>query len=95
MGDTKPFSCQLYPLSFNPKTSAFFFDADCPLMPEYHRQLQDEASEASAHLAMMSAELKRLARVDPGFLRKNFRIDKDYFDLEPLKPKALPKDDTP
>ena len=95
LGDAKPFSCQLYPLSFNPKTNAFLFDADCPLMPEYQRQLQDEGSEASAHLGLMSSELKRLAKADPGFLSKNFRIDADYFDLQPLKLKALPKDDAP
>ena len=88
-------SNQLYPLSFNPKTNAFLFDADCPLMPEYQRQLQDEGSEASAHLGLMSTELKRLAKADPGFLRKNFRIDTDYFDLQPLNLKALPKDDAP
>ncbi|MFZ2738609.1 MAG: hypothetical protein WBI20_13175 [Burkholderiaceae bacterium] len=89
LGDAKPFSCQLYPLSFNPKTSAFLFDTDCPLMPEYQWQLQDENSEASAHLARMSVELRRLTQEDPGFLIKNFKIDLGYFDLQPLKPKAL------
>ena len=88
LGDDKPFSCQLYPLSFNPKTSSFLFDVACPLMPEYQRQLQDEASEAAAHFGLMAAELKRLARVDPSFLRKNFKVDEYYFDLHPLKLKA-------
>ena len=92
LGDDKPFSCQLYPLSFNPKTSSFLFDVACPLMPEYQRQLQDEASEAAAHFGLMAAELKRLARVDPSFLRKNFKVDEYYFDLRPLKLKAGPED---
>ncbi len=95
LGDDKPFSCQLYPLSFNPKTSSFLFDVACPLMPEYQRQLQDGASEAAAHFSLMAAELKRLALADPSFLRKNFKVDEYYFDLQALKLKAGPEDKLP
>ena len=58
LGDAKPLSCKLYPLAFNPKTKAFFFDIDCPLMPMYESQLQDPASEASNHLRQMSEAVK-------------------------------------
>ena len=95
LGDDKPFSCQLYPLSFNPKTSSFMFDVACPLMPEYQRQLQDGASEAAAHFSLMAAELKRLALADPSFLRKNFKVDEYYFDLQALKLTAGPEDKLP
>jgi Fe-S-cluster containining protein len=95
LGDDKPFSCQLYPLSFNPKTSSFMFDVACPLMPEYQRQLQDGASEAAAHFGLMAAELKRLALADPSFLRKNFKVDEYYFDLQALKLTAGPEDKLP
>jgi len=91
LGDDKPFSCQLYPLSFNPKPGGFLFDVDCPLMPEYQRQLQHPASEASAHFGLMAAELKRLVQVDPGFVRKNFKVDEYYFDLQALKLAAEPE----
>ena len=95
LGDDKPISCQLYPLSFNPKTSSFMFDVACPLMPEYQRQLQDGASEAAAHFSLMAAELKRLALADPSFLRKNFKVDEYYFDLQALKLTAGPEDKLP
>ena len=91
LSDKKPFSCKLYPLSFNPKTGGFLFDVDCPLMPEYQRQLQHEDSDASAHFALMAAELKRLVRVDPSFVRKNFKVDEYYFDLQALKLTAEPE----
>ncbi len=84
LGDAKPFSCKLYPLAFNPKTKAFFFDTDCPLMPAYQSQLQDPASEAAQHLRQMSEGLDALAATDPFFLRANYRIDSYYFDLAPL-----------
>lgn len=84
LGEAKPLSCQLYPLAFNPGTRAFYFDADCPLMPEYQRQLHDPRSAASVHLAQMSAALNQLAKTEPAYLRKNFQIDTDYFDLLPL-----------
>ena len=85
LGDAKPFSCKLYPLAFNPKTKAFFFDTDCPLMPAYQSQLQDPASEASNHLKHMSEGLAGLTATDPFFLRANYRIDSYYFDLAPLQ----------
>ena len=84
LGDAKPFSCKLYPLAFDPKAKAFFFDTDCPLMPAYQSQLQDPGSEASHHLRQMSQGLDALAASDPTFLRANYGIDSYYFDLAPL-----------
>ena len=84
LGDAKPLSCKLYPLAFNPKTKAFFFDIDCPLMPMYESQLQDPASEASNHLRQMSEAVKELSKSDPQFLTSNYRVDSYYFDLAPL-----------
>lgn len=91
LGDAKPFSCKLYPLAFNPKTKAFFFDTDCPLMPAYQSQLHDPASEASSHLRHMSDVVQDLATSDPQFLRANYRIDSYYFDLAPLDGAQAPK----
>ena len=84
LGGTKPFSCKLYPLAYNPQRREFFYDTDCPLMPEYVRQLKDSDSEASRHLADCSKELARLEKTDSGFLKNNFAIDSDYFDLKKL-----------
>lgn len=91
LGETKPLSCKLYPLSFNPTSKLFSFDADCPLMPEYQQQLQDKTSEASLHLALMSEQVLQLAKTDPKFLQKNHGVDADYFDLQPLRPSNLPE----
>jgi hypothetical protein len=93
LGDAKPFSCKLYPLAFNPKTKAFFFDTDCPLMPAYQSQLHDPASEASNHLRQMREGLDGLASSDPFFLRANYRVDSDYFDLAPLGGAEQPKEE--
>ena len=88
LGDDKPLSCKLYPLSYNPKQKKFYFDTDCPLMPEYQRQLAHPDSEASAHLASMHNAIKALHKKDAAFLRENHRVDSDYFDLQPLQAKA-------
>ena len=86
LGDDKPFGCQLYPLSYDPKTKHFFFDAACPLMPVYRQQLTDPHSEASAHLSKMTTVIQQFAVDEPSFLRRNFQVDADYFDIEPLLP---------
>lgn len=85
LGNEKPFGCQLYPLAYDPDTQAFFFDAACPLMTEYQQQLDDANSEASHHLSSMTAGIEQLSKSDSAFLRRNFRVDSDYFDIRPLK----------
>ena len=85
LGDDKPLGCQLYPLSFEPNSRSFFYDSECPLMPEYQRQLSDPQSDASAHLRRMKKKLFALEKTDPGFLNSNFQTDLDYFDLKPLE----------
>ena len=74
LGDRKPFSCTLYPLAYNPTRREIYYDTDCPVMPEYIRQLNDSASEASLHLAKCKSELTRLEKTDRGFLKNNFEI---------------------
>jgi Fe-S-cluster containining protein len=85
LGDAKPLSCKLYPLAFNPKKSAFFFDSDCPLMPHYQQQLNEPESDASKHLASMKAAVADLAKTDGAFLTENYKVDSYYFDLLPLR----------
>jgi hypothetical protein len=84
LGDTKPFSCTLYPLSFDPSARAFSFDAECPLMETYFAQLSDPKSDASRHLAQASKTIHALEASDPEFLKTNHAVDIDYFDLIPL-----------
>jgi Fe-S-cluster containining protein len=94
LGDDKPFGCTLYPLSYNPQKQNFYFDADCPLMDVYIQGLADSQSEASAHLAKVSAGVAKLEKTDPVFLQQNFEVDKSYFDLKkitPFKTKTKPK----
>ena len=92
LGDRKPFSCKLYPLAYNPARHEFFYDTDCPVMPEYIGQLKDKTSEASRHLADCTKELARLEKTDSGFLKNNFGIDSDYFDLKKLPFQPFSKD---
>ena len=90
LGDQKPLSCKLYPLSFDPDTQKYFFDADCPLLPEYKRQLKDPNSDASHHMNEMNAILFDRSVVDEPFLRRNRKIDVSFFDLVPIsKPRHL------
>lgn len=94
LDEDKPFGCTLYPLSYNPQKQNFYFDADCPLMDVYIQDLADCQSEASAHLAKVSAGVSKLELTDPVFLQQNFEVDKAYFDLKkitPYKTKTKPK----
>ncbi len=84
LGDDKPFSCKLYPLAYDPAARQYYYDVDCPLMPEYIRQLKKEHSEASLHLAACRQEIARLEQADGKYLAGNFAIDSDYFDLKRL-----------
>jgi hypothetical protein len=92
LGDDKPFSCKLYPLSYDPDTQKIYYDTDCPLMPEYVRQLKDQRSEASKHLAACQQEFIRLEKSDAAFLKGNFEIDSDYFDLKRLPVPRIAKE---
>jgi Fe-S-cluster containining protein len=90
LGDDKPLSCKLYPLSYDHQSDQYYFDAACPLLPEYTRQLQDPQSDASAHLHEMNRQLTQLAAVDSDFLKRNHAIDLDFFELVPVtKPPHL------
>lgn len=88
LGEAKPVSCKLYPLSFEPVSRTFHFDVECPLKDRYFEQLSDPKSEASLHLLSMSKIIKSLEKTDSKFLQNNYAIDVDYFELEnlPLNP---------
>ena len=92
LGDSRPFSCKLYPLAYNPTRREIYYDTECPVMPEYIRQLEDSASEASKHLAGCKSELIKLEKTDSRFLKNNFEIDSDYFDLKRLPSQPFSKD---
>lgn len=85
LGDSKPLSCKLYPLSFDPQVKKYYFDAACPLLPEYKRQLKDSDSDASKHFREMNTLIEEMAVVDPKFLSRNHEIDLDFFELVPLR----------
>ncbi len=89
LGDDKPFSCTLYPLAYDPEARHFYYDIECPLMPEYIRQLKKADSEAARHLAACKKEIARLEKSDSRFLISNFAIDADYFDLKKLPTSRL------
>jgi Fe-S-cluster containining protein len=84
LGEAKPVSCKLYPLSYEPQSRSFHFDVECPLMPAYFAQLDNPASEASLHLATMAHLIQGLEKSDQAFLATNHAIDADYFELEAL-----------
>lgn len=84
LGEEKPFSCKLYPLSYNPVARQLFFDSDCPLMPEYIDQLSNSKSVASLHLKEVMGEIKKLERKDSAFLETNHAVDVAYFSLQKL-----------
>jgi Fe-S-cluster containining protein len=91
LGDEKPFSCSLYPLSYNPKTKRFSYDIECPVMPEYIAQLKDDSSEASRHLQSMASRIAVLEKQSPDYLADNHQVDVDYFELKALPQRAARK----
>ena len=93
LGEAKPVSCKLYPLSYAPQTRSFHFDVECPLKDAYFAQLADPGSEASLHLSKMTQAIQALEKSDKAFLATNYAIDVDYFELEalPLNPGAIRK----
>jgi Fe-S-cluster containining protein len=90
LGAEKPFSCSLYPLSFDPQSRTFSYDSECPVMPTYVSQLSYSSSEASQHLKMVTEKILRLEGSDLAFLKENREVDVDYFDLIKLSHPALP-----
>ena len=92
LGKEKPFSCTLYPLSFNPKSQTFYFDVECPIMPEYVEQLASPKSVASKHLAAMAAGIKKYMKSDSAFLKSNYVVDTSYFELKKLPAQPLKKE---
>ena len=84
LGHKKPFSCSLYPLSFNPKQRTFSIDRDCPLADTYVKQLKDVNSDASIHLREMKQTILEMEKSERVFLRDNYAVDVDYFDLKKL-----------
>jgi Fe-S-cluster containining protein len=92
LADEKPFSCKLYPLSFNPTSGNLYFDVECPLMPDYIDQLNQPHSNASRHFNGMVSELRNLIKTDLNFLKKNSEVDRDYFELKKMPNQPLKKE---
>jgi Fe-S-cluster containining protein len=88
LGEDKPFSCSLYPLSYDPHVRRFSIDSECPINGAYIEQLDDDGSEASRHLKAMNAKVSKLEKTDPDFLARNHEVDIDYFDLIELPIKS-------
>lgn len=88
LGPSKPLSCSLYPLSYNPKRKVFSIDQECPISSEYGEQLKDPMSDASAHLSEMKERIRQLNKEDQKFLRDNHKVDVSYFDLKKLPIRA-------
>ncbi|MEY4318338.1 MAG: hypothetical protein RI902_2146 [Pseudomonadota bacterium] len=91
-GEAKPLSCKLYPLAYNPKSKIFYYDVDCPLMPEYIEQLKQPDSVASQHFTAMRTEIDLLAKSDESFLKRNYGVDSEYFELKRLPNQAAKKE---
>ena len=89
LGHDKPFACEQYPLSFDPVEDRYYFDADCPIYQQYQHELSIEGSEAQQHFRRINKRLKRLKEKNPEFLKRNFDLDADYFELLEL---AVPKE---
>jgi len=89
LGEAKPVSCKLYPLSYDPQTRSFHFDVECPLMSAYFAQLDNPVSEASLHLSTMSHLIQGLEKTDAAFLLSNHAVDLDYFELEALPARPM------
>ena len=64
-------------------------------MPVYRQQLDDADSEASRHLSRMTTVIQKLQADEPAYLRKNFQVDSDYFDIQPLRPAQAKKKTRP
>lgn len=84
LGPDKPFSCYLYPLVYNPSNKTYHYDIDCPVMPDYIKQLKVDGSEAQQHLQGIRKSIQSLALQDPDFLMNNFEIDQSYFEIKKL-----------
>ena len=92
LGVNKPLACDLYPLSFNPKSRSFSIDRDCPLAEKYLRQLKEAKSEASLHLKNMKERILEIEKSEHKFLIKNYSVDVEYFDLKKLSIKSSIED---
>ena len=84
LGEKKPFSCQMYPLVYEPNKKKFFYDVECPLMPEYINQLKLPNSEANNHLNFIKKRIKHIQQEDFNFLERTYAVDIEYFDIKTI-----------
>ena len=89
LGDSKPFACLLYPLSYDPHLQTYSLDADCPLTPDYLQDFVNPASAAGRHLRQSMQTIIRLETSDPAFLVENHAIDSEFFELTHLPVELL------
>ncbi|RFC45888.1 MAG: hypothetical protein DVB28_000318 [Verrucomicrobia bacterium] len=53
-------------------------------MPEYVRQLAEPGSDARRHLSEMKTVIENIQASEAAFLKRNFSVDKAYFELKEL-----------
>ena len=90
LGDSKPFACALYPLSYNPHSRVYSLDLECPLVPDYLEAMGNPETVAGKHLREAMETIAQLEQTDPDFLRENHAIDADLFDLKSIPAELLP-----
>jgi hypothetical protein len=74
----------MYPLVYEPNKKKFFYDAECPLMPEYINQLKLPNSEANNHLNFIKKRINHIQQEDFNFLERTYAVDIEYFDIKTI-----------
>ncbi len=82
LGDTKPFACSMYPLSYDPHHRQYSLDVECPLALGYLEDFADPETAAGKHLRQAMETIQHLEISEPGFLLENHSIDSEFFDLQ-------------
>ena len=82
LGDTKPFACSMYPLSYDPHHRQYSLDVECPLALGYLEDFADPETAAGKHLRQAMETIQHLEISEPGFLLENHAIDSEFFDLQ-------------
>lgn len=82
LGETKPFACSMYPVSYDPHNRLYSLDVECPLVPDYLEDFVDPETAAGKHLRQAMQTIQQLEISEPGFLLENHAIDSEFFDLQ-------------
>jgi len=82
LGETKPFACSMYPLSYDPHRQSYSLDVECPLTPGYLEDFADPETAAGRHLRQTMQTIQQLESAESSFLLENHAIDSEFFDLQ-------------